>query len=117
MAISYDYSRARRLVSPRACEFPLFRSALLAGALLATALPASAQYVGKVSEHKKNEPELRAVGVLEWVGKEGHPKASRLIPITIWDGQELQDASLYMARPAPLALGRSGSMTVVSAWE
>ncbi len=47
---------------------------------------------------------MRAVGVLEWTGEEGHPKASRLVPVSVYDGQELQDAGIYLARPAPLAL-------------
>ena len=104
MAISFDYSRAGRPVSPRAAGFPPFWSALIAGALLAAALPAAAQYQGQVNAPKRKAHELRAVGVLEWIGKPGHPKASRLVPITIWDGQQLQDASIYLARPAPLAL-------------
>ena len=53
---------------------------------------------------KDNAPELRAVGVLEWTGEEGKPKFSRLVPITVFDGQELQDGGLYLARPQPLAV-------------
>ena len=48
---------------------------------------------------------MRAVAVLEWTGDEDHPKASRLVPVTVYDGQELQDGDIYLARPAPLALG------------
>ena len=47
---------------------------------------------------------MRAVAVLEWTGEEGHPKASRLVPVSLYDGQDLQDAAIYLARPAPLAL-------------
>ena len=47
---------------------------------------------------------MRAVAVLEWTGEEGHPKASRLVPVSLYDGQDLQDAGIYLARPAPLAL-------------
>ncbi len=72
--------------------------------MLAAALPASAQYQGTVAKPDVNTPDLRAVGVLEWTGDEAHPKATRLIPICIYDGQELEDAGIYMARPAPMAL-------------
>lgn len=106
MAISIDYSRVGRPVSPHSLAFPRFLSALLALALLVTASQAAAQYQGQTATPKRNPHELRAVAVLEWTGKLGHPKASRLVPITIWDGQQLQDASIYLARPAPLALYR-----------
>ncbi|MGB7267076.1 MAG: hypothetical protein WBC92_16290 [Terracidiphilus sp.] len=69
----------------------------------ALALPAAAQYQGQVSTNK-NTPQLRAVGVLEWTGDEDHPKTSRLIPICVYDGQDLQDASIYLSQPEPLAL-------------
>ena len=49
-------------------------------------------------------PSMRAVAVLEWTGEEGHPKASRLVPVSVYDGQELQDGGIYLAQPAPLAL-------------
>ena len=101
MAIIFDYFRPGRPMSPRAGKFP---RPLLAAALLA-ALPAAAQYAGKVPESpRKNGPDLRAVAVLEWTGDPGKPKASRLVPITLWDGQDLQDASIYMAQPEPIAL-------------
>jgi len=67
------------------------------------ALPALAQYQGQV-DTSKNTQQLRAVGVFEWTGDQEHPKNSRLVPICIYDGQDLQDASVYMAQPAPLAL-------------
>ncbi len=69
----------------------------------ACALPASAQYPGQVTK-SKDTPELRAVAVLEWTGDEQHPKASRIIPVSVFDGQELQDGGIYMAQPEPLAL-------------
>jgi hypothetical protein len=104
MAIEFDYSRPGPPVSPHGSGFPRHLS-VLAAALLAAALPAAAQYVGKVPESApKNGPDLRAVAVLEWTGKQGDPKASRLVPLTIWDGQDLQDASIYLAQPEPLAL-------------
>jgi hypothetical protein len=72
--------------------------------LLAFALPAGAQYPGQIANPDKDTPQLRAVGVLEWTGDQEHPKASRLIPVCVYDGQALEDAGVYMARPAPLAL-------------
>lgn len=79
------------------------RTAIGALALLA-ALPVLAQYAGQVTEKAKDQPALRAVAVLEWIGPIGKPHASRLVPITVWDGETLQDASIYLARPEPLAV-------------
>lgn len=79
-------------------------SAVVAGAALLMALPAFAQYPGQVGKQDQNTLDMRAVAVLEWTGDEQHPKASRLIPVTVYDGQDLQDGGIYLARPAPLAL-------------
>ncbi len=79
---------------------------ITAGALFAFALPTAAQYQGQI-DTSKNAPQLRAVGVLEWTGDEDHPKSSRLVPICVYDGQDLQDAGVYMAQPQPLALDSS----------
>ncbi len=76
--------------------------ACLAGLPLVAA-PAAAQYVGQVTTDK-SATDFRAVAVLEWTGDIAHPKASRLVPITVFDGQQLQDGSIYLARPQPLAL-------------
>jgi hypothetical protein len=76
----------------------LFEAALLA------ALPASAQYSGKVTKDSKDSPELRAIAVVEWIGDAGKPKFSRLVPVAVLDGGQLQDGGIYMARPEPLAL-------------
>lgn len=81
---------------------------ITASALIAVAaffaLPTAAQYPGQITNLNKSAPELRAVAVLEWTGDEEHPKNSRLVPICIFDGQDLQDASVYLAQPEPLAL-------------
>ncbi len=71
---------------------------------LLAALPAAAQYPGQISTTDKSAPELRSVAVLEWTGDEQHPKASRMIPVSVYDGQQLQDGGLYLDRPEPLAL-------------
>jgi len=84
---------------------PLFlRLGWGAALLLACALSAHAQYPGQITDADKNTSELRAVGVLEWTGDQEHPKASRLVPVCIYDGQDLEDASVYLARPEPIAL-------------
>jgi hypothetical protein len=80
------------------------RPAVLAAAALWTLLPAAAQYPGQVAKPAQDAPPLRAVAVLEWTGDEAHPKASRLVPVSLFDGQQLQDAGIYLARPQPLAL-------------
>ena len=78
----------------------------LAPIALALALPAFAQYPGQVNQKDAGKaPILRAVAVLEWTGEPGKPKASRIVPVTVYDGQQLQDGGLYLARPQPLAVG------------
>jgi hypothetical protein len=119
VAIRFDYLRGGRqvslrkrsvfiersgLVQPVLTRSTFLLSTLLAAVALLTALPAAAQYPGQVAKPGQNTPELRAVAVLEWTGEEGHPKNSRLVPVTVYDGQTLQDGGIYLARPAPLAL-------------
>jgi hypothetical protein len=84
---------------------PVFAGAFALAVAAFTAL-ASAQYPGQMSSASKDDktPTLRAVGVLEWTGDVAHPKSSRLVPITVYDGNQLQDASIYLTRPQPLAL-------------
>jgi hypothetical protein len=77
---------------------------ITAAALLAAVFPAAAQYPGQITNAEKNTSTLRAIAVLEWTGDEAHPKTSRLVPICIYDGHDLQDADIYLARPFPLAL-------------
>lgn len=77
---------------------------ITAAGWLAVALPCAAQYPGQITDAGKNKPTLRAVAVFEWTGDEAHPKAARLVPICIYDGQDLQDADIYLARPYPLSL-------------
>jgi hypothetical protein len=78
-------------------------------AVVLTAIPALAQYAGKLSQKTSSTPELRSIAVLEWTGEEGKPKASRLIPVAVFDASltqdnQLQDAGIYLSRPVPLAL-------------
>lgn len=78
---------------------------LLHGCLSATlAATALGQYIGKPEDKKKEEPTLRSLAVLEWTGDPEKPKASRLVPISVFADGDFQDGDLYMARPAPLAL-------------
>ena len=77
---------------------------MLAAAVALCAAPARAQYVGQAAKPDKNAPELRAVAVLEWIGDQDHPTRSRIIPITVFDGQQLQDGGIYLAQPQPIAL-------------
>ena len=79
------------------------RTALAAASLL-IALPLGAQYPGQVTRTSKDAPELRSIAVLEWTGEAGNPKASRLVPVAVLDGGQLQDGGIYLARPQPLAL-------------
>ena len=93
--LSFDYSRLARRVS----------SALVLASCAATFFAQSlfAQYPGQLAK-KDSTPTLRAVAVLEWTGDAGKPKTSRLVPVSLFDGQQLQDAGLYLTQPAPMAL-------------
>ncbi len=71
--------------------------------LLALAMPTWAQY-GRLENTKKTAPSVRAIAVLEWTGEMGKPKASRIIPISVFDGEQYQPGGLYLAKPEPLAL-------------
>ncbi len=77
---------------------------LLAPAAFVFALRAYAQYPGQIAKPDTNAPDLRAVAVFEWTGDEAHPKAGRLVPVCIYDGQDLDDAGVYLTQPEPLAL-------------
>src|SRR5271156_1731916 len=70
----------------------------------ALAIPTWAQYPGHLETNKKAAPTVRAIAVLEWTGEVGKPKASRIIPISVFDGEQYQPGGLYLAKPEPLAL-------------
>ena len=72
--------------------------------LFALAAPAYAQYPGHIENGKKKAPSVRAIAVLEWTGDMGKPSASRIIPISVFDGEQYQPGGLYLAKPEPLAL-------------
>ncbi|MDQ1454118.1 MAG: hypothetical protein QOK38_3984 [Acidobacteriaceae bacterium] len=64
-----------------------------------------AQYPGHIdTERKPRTATLRSVAVLEWTGDRARPNATRLVPVSLFDGEHLQDGGLYLARPVPLAL-------------
>lgn len=79
-------------------------TALVAFAVFFFAFSARAQYPGQIAKPETNAPDLRAVAVFEWTGDEAHPKNGRLVPICIYDGQDLNDAGVYLSQPEPLAL-------------
>lgn len=81
------------------------RAVVLAGAGWMALAPAYAQYPGQIKVQDKTAGVLRSVAVLEFTGDPEHPKTSRLIPVSVYDGQQLQDGGLFLARPIPLALG------------
>jgi hypothetical protein len=97
------YFRGGHLMSPPRTRLNL-RDVATAFVFGAAAL-ASSQYPGQVTKKSKDAaPVLRAIAVLEWTGEEGKPKSSRLVPVTVFDGEALQDGNVYLARPQPLAL-------------
>jgi hypothetical protein len=77
--------------------------AVLAGlAAAAACAPARAQ----THAVKKPETVVRAVAVYEWTGDEAKPTASRLVPVSIFIDNQMEDAGVYLARPVPFALDR-----------
>jgi hypothetical protein len=104
VAINFDYSRDGRQMSLRRINRLSITRTVLAALGLLAALPAFAQYSGKVTKDSKDSPELRSIAVLEWTGDAGKPRTSRLVPVAVLDGGQLQDGGIYMARPEPLAL-------------
>ncbi len=66
--------------------------------------PAFAQYPGHIETKTKAAANPRSVAVLEWTGEAGKPNASRLVPVTVFDGEHLNEGGIYLARPEPLAL-------------
>ena len=71
---------------------------LLAGAGLAHGVFAQTHRVAKP------ETVVRAVAVYEWTGDMAKPAASRVVPVTLFIDQHLEDAGIYLARPLPFAL-------------
>jgi hypothetical protein len=75
-----------------------------------------AQYPGRIQTQKKAQTSsLRSVAVLEWTGDRSRPNATRLVPVSLFDGNRLQDGALYLARPVPLALDSGTEYEVESA--
>jgi hypothetical protein len=104
LTISLHYGRAGRGASLQSkSAFWTTRTLVVVLGLFVTA-GASAQYPGQITKKDKDTPELRAVAVLEWTGDLSKPKTSRLVPITVFDGEQLQDGGVYLARPQPLAV-------------
>jgi uncharacterized membrane protein YgcG len=103
-AARFDYCRGKSKVSLHRSNRLWIKAALLIGPALVLPLVAPAQYPGQVAKPDANAPDMRAVAVYEWTGDEAHPKSARMVPICIYDGQDLNDAGVYLAQPEPLAL-------------
>ncbi|HEY6489782.1 MAG: hypothetical protein WCC26_08675 [Terracidiphilus sp.] len=71
---------------------------------LAMGTLARAQYRSQTDQKDKEVPALRAVAVVEWTGDLTKAKTSRLVPVTVYDGEQLQDGGVYLARPEPVAV-------------
>lgn len=105
MAIRFDYSRAGLWMSLRVSGWRGRTGiAVLVTAALWMPAGAWAQYPGQIATANKTTPELRSIAVLEWIGEEGKPARSRLVPVAVLDQGELQDGGVYLARPMPMAL-------------
>lgn len=85
-------------------RFRAIRWMAFAAVVAGMALPSWGQYPGRIKKENDNTPPLRATGVFEWTGDIAKPKAGRLIPIAVWDGEQYQPGGLYLAQPAPLTV-------------
>ena len=100
-----DYSRAGAGVSlPAGKSVAILRNLAVLGVATGLAVGAWGQYPGRVAKTGKQDPVLRSVAVLEWVGEPGKPSASRLVPVAVYDGEQLNDGTIYLSRPEPLAV-------------
>src|SRR5258708_20979596 len=97
--VRLHYFREVHPVSSRSLKTGFTRPTSLAVAFLLAAAAACAQYPGQIVKKSKDKPSLRAIAVLEWTGDVGKPRTSRLVPVTVYDGQALQDGNVYLARP------------------
>jgi hypothetical protein len=116
LSVQSDYSREGLCMSlPRPNPaFIQLRSAILRGAILrgtvlslvfaGSAIAASAQYPGLVKKPDSKIPIMRSIAVLEWTGEPGKPSASRLLPVSVFDGEQLNDGTIYLTQPQPIAL-------------
>ena len=77
------------------------RLEVLASVLLA---PLALSAAGQMHKVAAPEKVTRAIGVYEYVGDLEHPKAARLIPVSLFIGGHFEDAGVYLARPIPFAL-------------
>jgi len=78
----------------------------LFGALLAFGVLVPICGIASAQMHKVAKPEtvVRAIGVYEWTGDMAKPTASRLIPVSLFIDDKLEDAAVYLAQPTPFAL-------------
>ena len=81
------------------------RIAAIFACVAAFSAGALAQYPGRITKSDdKKKPVLRSVAVLEWIGSPGKPSASRLVPVAVYDGEQLNDGTIYLPQPYPLAV-------------
>jgi hypothetical protein len=106
LPVQTDYSREGLPMSLplRSRILAQSKSAIFSCLLAGFALPALAQYPGLVKKSDSKVPIMRSVAVLEWVGEPGKPSASRLLPVSVFDGEQLNDGTIYLTRPQPIAL-------------
>jgi hypothetical protein len=75
----------------------------LAG-VLAVGAPLCAPAPAQTHKVAKPENVVRAIAVYEWTGDMAKPTASRLIPVSLFINDKLEDADVYLAQPIPFAL-------------
>ena len=62
--------------------------------------------MGRAQTHAVKKPDavVRAVAVYEWTGDADKPKASRVVPVSVFIDGHLEDGAVYLARPVPFEL-------------
>ena len=74
----------------------------LVGAVLSGLVPTMVR--AQMHAVKKPETVVRAVAVYEWTGDAAKPKASRVVPVSVFIDGHLEDGGVYLARPVPFEL-------------
>ena len=71
-------------------------------AVLGESVPAMAR--AQMHAVKNPETVVRAIAVYEWTGDAAKPKASRVVPVSVFIDGQLEDGGVYLARPVPFEL-------------
>jgi hypothetical protein len=99
-ALSFNFMISTRFWN----KLHLYRRSRLQASVAVLVFCSALALVAAPFQHR-NSHKLRAVALLELTTDASGTVTTRLVPITILDNQRFHDASIYEARPRPMALG------------